>query len=133
VLRALRERGIAAAATEDEIRTWTRRLAAAGGIDAAPEGGCAMAVTATLVASGRLSADAEVVVYNTGSGASIRSRSGAGASVFSGTALAIPHALRSRAILDPFSGISGDMTLGALLDAGLPGEWLRGSTAPWTG
>ena len=30
------------------------------------------------------------------------------------------------AILDPFSGISGDMTLGALLDLGLDAEWLRG-------
>lgn len=29
------------------------------------------------------------------------------------------------AILDPFSGISGDMTLGALLDLGLDAEWLR--------
>jgi uncharacterized protein (TIGR00299 family) protein len=29
------------------------------------------------------------------------------------------------AILDPFSGISGDMTLGALLDVGLDEEWLR--------
>jgi pyridinium-3,5-bisthiocarboxylic acid mononucleotide nickel chelatase len=29
------------------------------------------------------------------------------------------------AILDPFSGISGDMTLGALLDCGLDPEWLR--------
>lgn len=28
------------------------------------------------------------------------------------------------AILDPFSGISGDMTLGALLDVGLDAEWL---------
>ena len=30
------------------------------------------------------------------------------------------------AILDPFSGISGDMTLGALLGVGLDAEWLRG-------
>jgi pyridinium-3,5-bisthiocarboxylic acid mononucleotide nickel chelatase len=29
------------------------------------------------------------------------------------------------AILDPFSGISGDMTLGALIDCGLDPEWLR--------
>ena len=29
------------------------------------------------------------------------------------------------AILDPFSGIAGDMTLGALLDLGLEPEWLR--------
>jgi uncharacterized protein (TIGR00299 family) protein len=28
-------------------------------------------------------------------------------------------------ILDPFSGISGDMTLGALLDVGLDADWLR--------
>ena len=30
------------------------------------------------------------------------------------------------AILDPFSGISGDMTLGALVDVGLDPDWLRG-------
>jgi pyridinium-3,5-bisthiocarboxylic acid mononucleotide nickel chelatase len=30
------------------------------------------------------------------------------------------------AILDPFSGIAGDMTLGALLQVGLDPEWLRG-------
>jgi threonine synthase len=73
VLRALREsQGEAASATEDEIRSDTRRLATASGIDAAPEGGCALAVTRRLVASGRLDRNAEVVVYNTGSGASYR-------------------------------------------------------------
>lgn len=34
------------------------------------------------------------------------------------------------AILDPFSGISGDMTLGALVDVGLDPDWLR--TLPTT-
>ncbi|MBL8983239.1 MAG: pyridoxal-phosphate dependent enzyme [Gemmatimonadetes bacterium] len=73
VLRAIKEtNGIAAAADEDTIRAWTAKLAARTGIDAAPEGGCALAVTAQLVAAGRISRDAEVVVYNTGSGASYR-------------------------------------------------------------
>jgi pyridinium-3,5-bisthiocarboxylic acid mononucleotide nickel chelatase len=34
------------------------------------------------------------------------------------------HGMRT-AILDPFSGISGDMTLGALIGVGLDPEWLR--------
>jgi threonine synthase len=72
-LKAIKEsNGIAAAASEDEIRTFTRLLATRTGIDAAPEGGCALAVTAQLLAAGRLSREAEVVVYNTGSGASYR-------------------------------------------------------------
>jgi pyridinium-3,5-bisthiocarboxylic acid mononucleotide nickel chelatase len=36
--------------------------------------------------------------------------------------------MRQRAstlLFDPFAGISGDMTLGALIDIGLPAEWLR--------
>jgi threonine synthase len=44
----------------------------ATGIDAAPEGGCALAVTEQLIAAGRIPRDAEVVVFNTGSGASYR-------------------------------------------------------------
>ena len=41
-------------------------------IDAAPEGGCALAVCRKLVRSGRLSPESSVVVFNTGSGASYR-------------------------------------------------------------
>lgn len=73
VLRAIKESGgAAAAASEEEIQTWTRILASATGIDAAPEGGCAMAVTANLKRQGVIAAEDEVVVYNTGSGASYR-------------------------------------------------------------
>src|SRR5690349_485991 len=73
VLRALRESGgEAESASEDAIRAETKRLAAVSGIDAAPEGGCALAVTRALVKAGRIARDAEVVIYNTGSGASYR-------------------------------------------------------------
>lgn len=74
VLRAIAEtRGAAAAASEDEIRAATRRLSEVSGIDAAPEGGCALAVTAKLVRECRIGSADEVVIYNTGSGASYRS------------------------------------------------------------
>jgi len=73
ILRALKEsRGDAGAATEDTIRENTGRLSRMSGIDTAPEGGCAVAVAAQLVAAGRISRDAEVLVFNTGSGASYR-------------------------------------------------------------
>lgn len=73
VLKCIREsQGIAAAATEDEIRAWTRVMAEATGIDAAPEGGCALAVTEQLIRAGKIDPGAEIVVYNTGSGASYR-------------------------------------------------------------
>ncbi|MHB1223704.1 MAG: threonine synthase, partial [Gemmatimonadaceae bacterium] len=73
LLRALKQtNGIAACVDEDAIRAGTRTLAESGGIDAAPEGGCAFAVLASLVRDGRVAADADVVVYNTGSGASYR-------------------------------------------------------------
>lgn len=73
VLRILREtNGYAATATEDAIREWTRKLATATGIDAAPEDGCALSVLRDGVVAGRIRADAEVVVFNTGSGASYR-------------------------------------------------------------
>jgi len=73
VLRALRESsGEAGTASEDAIRADTRRLAQGSGIDAAPEGGCALAVLRRLIAGGRIENTAEVVLYNTGSGASYR-------------------------------------------------------------
>ena len=73
ILRALYESGgDAAAVSEDDIRRDTATLAHATGVDAAPEGGCALAVTRLLVASGRLDSSSEVVVFNTGSGASYR-------------------------------------------------------------
>jgi threonine synthase len=74
VLRCLRESGgDAESGSEEEIREFTAHLSSSTGIDAAPEGGAALFVTARLVREGRLSADSEVVVYNTGSGASYRS------------------------------------------------------------
>jgi threonine synthase len=73
VLAALAESsGIAEAASEDEIREGTKTLAHASGMDAAPEGGCALAVTFALAKAGWIQSDEEVVVFNTGSGASYR-------------------------------------------------------------
>ncbi|MCA0376158.1 MAG: threonine synthase [Gemmatimonadetes bacterium] len=73
LLRILREtQGVAATASEDAIRSWTRRLATATGIDAAPEGGCALSVLHDAVRAGQVSADADVVIFNTGAGASYR-------------------------------------------------------------
>jgi threonine synthase len=73
ILRSVRESGgDAHAVSEDAIREGTQWLAQASGIDAAPEGGCAMSVTRDLVRSGRIGADARVLIFNTGSGASYR-------------------------------------------------------------
>ena len=73
VLKAIKEsKGDAESATEDEIMDFTARLAHHTGIDAAPEGGAALCVAHKLVRLGRLAADSEVVVFNTGSGASYR-------------------------------------------------------------
>jgi threonine synthase len=73
ILRALKEsRGDAEAVNESEIVDGTKLLSSATGIDAAPEGGCAVAVARSLVRQGRLDSDAEVVLFNTGSGASYR-------------------------------------------------------------
>ena len=73
ILRALREsRGDAGSASEREIEDATSQLARRTGIDAAPEGGCALAVLVRLLQAGRIARDARVVVFNTGSGASYR-------------------------------------------------------------
>ena len=73
LLKLIRESGgDADAVDEDVIRAATTQLATTTGIDAAPEGGAALAVTAMMVQDGRLSRDAEVVVFNTGAGASYR-------------------------------------------------------------
>ena len=73
ILRALREsQGDAASVDEASIRVASGAVARATGIDISPEGGCAFAVLELLLASGRLSREAEVVVFNTGSGASYR-------------------------------------------------------------
>jgi threonine synthase len=76
VLRALRESdGVAIAVPDDVTRAQTTRLAAATGIDAAPEGGCALAALQVLMQRGVLGRESEVVLFNTGSGASYRWRS----------------------------------------------------------
>ena len=75
LLRALRESGGTAVAIDDDTtRLATARLAGATGVDAAPEGGCALAALAVLVERGTLDANSEVVLFNTGSGASYRWR-----------------------------------------------------------
>lgn len=73
LLRVLRDtNGVAGAASESDIASWTRALATATGIDAAPEGGCTLSVLRDSVHRGEIANDAEVVVFNTGSGASYR-------------------------------------------------------------
>lgn len=75
LLRALRESDGAAVAIDDAVtRRETARLSASTGVDAAPEGGCALAAIAVLVERGTLGPESEVVLFNTGSGASYRWR-----------------------------------------------------------
>ena len=64
--------GLAASVSEETIYADTLRLSRASGVDAAPEGGAALAVLDKLVRDGRIGSDAEIVVFNTGSGASYR-------------------------------------------------------------
>lgn len=73
LLRILRETdGAAIAIDEQVIRDATLRLATSTGIDAAPEGGCALAALEIGVTQGTIARDADVVIFNTGAGASYR-------------------------------------------------------------
>ena len=73
ILRALRESNGDAGAVDDlTISLATAELSHATGIDASPEGGCALAVCKMLVKEGRISRTARVVLFNTGSGAGYR-------------------------------------------------------------
>jgi threonine synthase len=69
ILRAVRASGGAAVAVTDlEMDHWVRVVGATTGVFAAPEGGAVAAAVPPLVTSGVLSADDEVVLFNTGSG-----------------------------------------------------------------
>ena len=73
ILRAIRESGgDAASVSEEAIREATARLSKSSGVDAAPEGGCALAVLERLLAEHRVDREAEVLLFNTGTGASYR-------------------------------------------------------------
>jgi threonine synthase len=73
ILKAVKESaGFAHAVSEQAIGDATRRIGRSTGIDAAPEGGAALAVAEQLAAAGKIPRDAEVLVFNTGSGASYR-------------------------------------------------------------
>ena len=69
MLRALREsHGGAMAVGEDALTASARKLQTVEGIDAAPEGGAALAGAVALKRQGAISADDQVVVFNTGAG-----------------------------------------------------------------
>jgi threonine synthase len=73
ILKAVRESaGTAHAVSEQAIGDATRRIGRSTGMDAAPEGGAALAVIEQLVAKGEVAHDSDVLVFNTGSGASYR-------------------------------------------------------------
>ncbi len=69
MLRALRESNGGAVAVSDNVLTAAAaELQAFEGVDAAPEGGAALAAAVALRRSGALRADDHVVVFNTGAG-----------------------------------------------------------------
>jgi threonine synthase len=69
VLQAVREsNGTAVAVSDDEMMTAAQQLAASEGLFIAPEGGACLAALKKLRASGFLSRDERILIYNTGSG-----------------------------------------------------------------
>jgi threonine synthase len=69
MLDAIRSSGGAAIAIEDEMMAEAvNRIGALTGVFAAPEGGAVAAAVPLLIEQGRLDADAEVVLFITGSG-----------------------------------------------------------------
>ena len=69
ILKSLYDsQGEAVAATDDEMMTACRDMAATEGIFAAPEGGAGLVAVKRLVEGGKIQADETVVVFNTGSG-----------------------------------------------------------------
>jgi threonine synthase len=69
ILRGVREsHGAAIAVSEQEIIQGVKDASASEGLFMAPEGGACVAALAKLKASGHLSADDSVVVFNTGTG-----------------------------------------------------------------
>lgn len=67
VLRAVRESGGAAVAVDDaDMITGMRDIGRLEGVSAAPEGGAALHALRVLIASGRVTPDETVVVFNTG-------------------------------------------------------------------
>jgi threonine synthase len=69
ILRALRESGGGAVAVPDHLmKEWVEKLGADTGVFAAPEGGATVAAIPALMEKGLVSADDEIVLFNTGSG-----------------------------------------------------------------
>jgi threonine synthase len=69
ILRALRaSHGAAVAVSEQEIIQGVKEASASEGLFVAPEGGACVAALRKLKASGHVSADDSVVVFNTGTG-----------------------------------------------------------------
>ena len=69
MLRALRESGGGAVAVSDQaLMAAARELQTAEGVDAAPEGGAALAGAVELLRGGHIGAGERVVVFNTGAG-----------------------------------------------------------------